>query len=111
MLVVRIKSLIHLSIRAKSVKVSITVNSITKVSKAYQMENFIEANELLDFEVGDNVNFLTVLLYTDQNEGQAWAGTADVNILSEVKGDLLDKSYSVELRDKLEKYLNGRIEC
>ena len=30
------------------------------------------------------------------------------NILSEIKGDNLDKNYSIELRDKKENYLGGR---
>ena len=109
MLVVRVKSFIHLDILARSVKLSVTVNSITKTTKGYALENFIDANELLDFEVNDHVRFMTVLLYADQNEGQSWAGTAEVNILAEVKGDNLDKSYSVELRDKKDKSLNGRM--
>jgi hypothetical protein len=96
-----------LSVRATTVKLALTVNSVTKSTRGYALENFIEANELLDYEVADHIRFMTVFLYADQNEGQNWSGTAEVNILAEVKGDNLDKSYSVELRDKKDRTLNG----
>lgn len=104
----RVKSFIQLALRASTVKLSITVSSITKTTRSYALENFIEANELLDFEIAEHVRYMTVFLYTDQNEGQSWAGTSEVNILSEIKGDNLDKSYSVELRDKKDHSLNGK---
>lgn len=107
MLVVRVKSFIQLSVRARTIKLAITVNSVTKQTKSYTLENYIDANELLDYEVGENVRYMTMLLYKDEDEGQNWAGTAEVNILAEVKGDSLDKSYSIELRDKKDRALNG----
>lgn len=101
------KSFIHLTVKAQTVKLAIAVNSVTKTTKKYALQNYIDANELLDYEVGENVSYLTMLLYKDEDEGQNWAGSAEVNILAEVKGDSLDKSYSIELRDKKDRSLNG----
>lgn len=106
----RVKSFIQLALRANTVKLSISVNSMTKSTRSYALENFIEANELLDYEITEHVRYMTVFLYTDQNEGQSWAGTSEVNILSEIKGDNLDKSYSIEMRDKKDHSLNGKAE-
>ena len=91
--------------QAKEVHISLTVNSKVKTCKSYAVSDVIVMNEFVDFEVGIDASYMTVLLYIDRNEGQDWQGTADVNILSEVKGTNLDKSYTVELTKKDGKFL------
>lgn len=105
----RVKSLVGFDLRASQCYLSLTVNSVEKQTSSYPASDFVEVNELVDFEVGLDARHLTILLYTDTYQGQAWFGSAEVSILAEVKGANLDKSYSADLIDQKGRFINGRL--
>lgn len=89
---------------------TVTVKSVTKKTQTYAMSEHVLVGEMLDFEIGPDVRHMTLLLYTGNNEGENWEGSAEISILSTTKGVLLDKTYSVDLTNKKGRFLGGRLD-
>jgi hypothetical protein len=107
-LVIRLKSLSGLEIKGSEVYITVTVNSVVKRCKSYPAADYIEMSELLDYEVGQDVRFMTLLLYRSSKQGQDWDGSAEVNILPRTKGEMLDKSVTVDLTDRQGRFMGGK---
>jgi hypothetical protein len=106
-LVIRLRSISGMEIRGSEVYITVTVNSVLKRCSSYPASDYVEMSEYLDYEVGPDVRSMTLLLYRSSKEGQDWDGSAEVNILPRTKGEMLDKSLSVDLTDKQGRFIGG----
>lgn len=106
-LVIRLRSISGLEIRKSEVYITVTVNSVVKRCSNYAASDYIEFSELLDYEVGPDARSMTLLLYRSSNQSQDWEGSAEVNILPRTKGEMLDKSLSIDLTDKQGRFIGG----
>ena len=108
-LVIKANEVDGFSLPAKEVHLTFTLDSVTKKTKSYLFSPKVEINEFVDFELRKDSKYFTLFLYSDKQQGQTWAGTADVNIADVTKGTEGGKQLSLELVDLNQKYLPGNL--